>query len=319
MLQLRHFRFLNPEWFRKPQSNLEATLRIPGVMKEAVVLILTRATPLVLFFSLVLNLMLGLPAVAITLGFVMYLLVELWTQEQWYKRKLLPRQKTNIELVNNLKTDGTNSDLIKSIELAVSLFAKGLVRIGYVGLAAWVWEILFKNLFSLFTITKKHHYTDLLIGIENITLEANQALWVVANEKDPNKKKHLYETFLESYGSRVDDMEIAYKTLREKPKALEKLLELNQDTPSPLKEHEKMAEKYLQTRANVKTRTPKPLFNKFVDKVRSNVALREDRRFYEFALDYKIRSMLLELGNRLNIPDEELFNKSWKELKNAAN
>jgi len=45
------------------------------------------------------------------------------------------------------------------------------------------------------------------------------------------------------------------------------------------------------------------------------VSLREDRRFYEFAMDYKIRTMLLELGKRKKIAESELFNESWEELK----
>ena len=49
------------------------------------------------------------------------------------------------------------------------------------------------------------------------------------------------------------------------------------------------------------------------------MALREDRRFYEFSCDYYLRKMILELGYELNIPETDIFNLTWQKLKNAKN
>ncbi|MBU0535321.1 hypothetical protein KKC62_03975 [Patescibacteria group bacterium] len=321
MLKLRHFRFLNPEWFRKPQSELELTLRTPLVIKEMFTLAFLRIIPVVLVFALLVKLLLGIPVLSFIVGLLLFLLYELYALEHWYRKKLLPKQKESIELVNNMRVQDDNKELISNIEKATVLSAKGMVKIGYVGLASWGWEILFKETFPLIAKNNNYHYTDLLIGISNIVLEADQALWEVANEDDPNKKQVMYQEFLNKYGSQVDDMDLSFKTLREKAKALDRLLELNKGVPSPNSEHDKMIKRYKEAKDTFvsKVRIPRPIFDKLLDKVRSNVALREDRRFYEFSMDYKLRIMLIELGNRLGISEEELFSKSWKEIKDAAN
>ena len=73
------------------------------------------------------------------------------------------------------------------------------------------------------------------------------------------------------------------------------------------------------TSAGKKLRVSKFLFIKILNKARANVALREDRRFYEFSCDYYLRKMILELGYELNIPETDIFNLTWQKLKNAKN
>jgi len=317
MLELRHFRSLNPEWFRKPQSKLEATLRIPLVSKEIGIMVLTRVFPLIAIFSLTMRFLLTItfPMIPIALGFFLYLLFEFWVLEHWYKNNLLPKHKRNIDCVNKMEISIDSKALISNIEKSVRMSAYGIVRIGYVGLASWGWEILFKIIYPLITKDNDNLYTDFLVGMPNKVLEFNQALWEVANEKDDKKKAMKNQDFLNKFGSVVDDMDLSYKTFREKPNAIESLLNLNKGAIEPNIDHQKMLSRYQSTLNSVKLIVPFSIFINLVAKVRANVALREDRRFYEFAMDYKIRTMLLELGKRKKIAESELFNESWEELK----
>ena len=315
MLELRHFRFLNPEWFRKPQSKLEATLRIPLVTKEIGILALTRVFPLIAIFSLTIRFLITFPIIPIVLGVFHYILFELWVLERWYKNNLLPYHIKNIDFVNKMEIPVDSNALIGNIEKSIRMSAYGIVRIGYVGLASWGWEMLFKFIYPLIARDKEYIYSDLLIGMPNKVLEFNQTLWEVANETDNSKKVMMYQSFLDKFGSVVDDMDLSFRTFREKPNAIKILLDLNKDTIEPDIDHQKTLNRYQSTLNSVKLIIPFPFFINLVNKVRANVVLREDRRFYEFVMDYKIRVMILELGKRKNIAESELFNKSWEELK----
>ncbi|HLB51370.1 hypothetical protein A3F07_04550 [candidate division WWE3 bacterium RIFCSPHIGHO2_12_FULL_38_15] len=315
MLELRHFRFLNPEWFRKPQSKLEATLRIPLVTKEIGILALTRVFPLIAIFSLTIRFLITFPIIPIVLGVFLYILFELWVLERWYKNNLLPYHIKNIDFVNKMEIPVDSNALIGNIEKSIRMSAYGIVRIGYVGLASWGWEMLFKFIYPLIARDKEYIYSDLLIGMPNKVLEFNQTLWEVANETDNSKKVMMYQSFLDKFGSVVDDMDLSFRTFREKPNAIKILLDLNKDTIEPDIDHQKTLNRYQSTLNSVKLIIPFPFFINLVNKVRANVVLREDRRFYEFVMDYKIRVMILELGKRKNIAESELFNKSWEELK----
>src|SRR3989338_7211126 len=315
MLELRHFRFLNPEWFRKPQSKLEATLRIPLVTKEIGILALTRVFPLIAIFSLTIRFLITFPIIPIVLGVFLYILFELWVLERSYKNILLPYHIKNIDFVNKMEIPVDSNALIGNIEKSIRMSAYGIVRIGYVGLASWGWEMLFKFIYPLIARDKEYIYSDLLIGMPNKVLEFNQTLWEVANETDNSKKVMMYQSFLDKFGSVVDDMDLSFRTFREKPNAIKILLDLNKATIELAIDHQKTLNRYQSTLNSVKLIIPFPFFINLVNKVRANVVLREDRRFYEFVMDYKIRVMILELGKRKNIAESELFNKSWEELK----
>ena len=53
-------------------------------------------------------------------------------------------------------------------------------------------------------------------------------------------------------------------------------------------------------------------------KVQENVALREDRRYYQFISDYYIRVMLIELGEKLSLKDNEIFTMKWDNIKSKT-
>jgi len=191
MLTLRHFRFLNPEWFRNPQSQLELTLRISIVLKEIFILAVTRVLPLITLFTILSYIIINNLLLSLIIGLILFFIFELISLEYWYKKVLLPAQQKNIVLIKNLSLINKNkqtSELITNIETAARLSAKGIVNIGYIGMAAWGWEIIFKKFFTFLVKDRNINYSDLLISTPNILLESDQKLWEAANEKDDETK-----------------------------------------------------------------------------------------------------------------------------------
>ncbi len=320
MINLRNFRALNPEWFRNPLSQLEATLRVPIFIKNGAVILVTRILfPWLLFTLIVWRITGGLTLAA--LGPVIILVYELLVLKSWYEKKILKQHLKNIKLVKAIfKSKSSNiKELRSNIEKSVRLACWGLIRIGYVGLAAWGWEIIFRAFYPFLTKTQQVDYRDLLVGFKNKSIEADQALWEVAQEK--NNQKEKLEKYLNKYGSKIVDIDLAYPTFRENKKAVNSMIKLYARIPSPISSLNKAKERRVSSTKEVlkNLRVPKSIFSWLLNIVQSNVRLREDRRHYHFIVDFNIRQMIITLGVKLNLDKKEVFNKSWGELKDANN
>ena len=315
-------RLFNPEWFREPASKLESTLRTPYILKSGLNLFIRRLGFYWFISGLVIWILFDTILIAILFGLLISLTIELFTLKKYYETKALPKHLKNIELVKKLcegsKMD-SDSQLIKPIEKSVKLSTWGMVNITYVGVSAWGWEIVFRILFQFIT-NSKIHYSNLLIGFKNKATDSDQFLWEVAQEKNKENQKVKLEKYLSEYGSKVDDLEISKPTLREQPNLIKKLLELYSETESPIKLLKVQQNKRdLDTQLVLKNlKIPKSLFYSLLKKVQENVALREDRRYYQFIGDYYIRAMIIELGKRLSLKENEIFTKSWDNIKSKT-
>ena len=307
---------LNSEWLRKPFSALEATLRLPYLIRYCLEIFLKR---LFLFWFLV-----TLLTKSVWLGLVLTLIIELFSLRRWYQQSILPRHKLNLKTIKNLYHDReklTKKELITTIERSVKLSAWGLIHIGYVGLAAYGWEYIFRWIYPMLVKTKEFDYHQLLRGFVNKTIESDQKLWEVAQIKDSLKQKQALVEYLDGYGSRVEDIDLSLPTFREQTGAIKHLLSLNRYLPAP----KTIINKAKKNRgiATVKTlqnlRIPKAVFNWLLTTTQKNVNLREDRRFWEFLADYQIRQMILLLAKRHNFGPRHIFSMSWWELKHAGN
>lgn len=322
MISLRNFRLFNPEWFRNPSSRLEETLRTPIFIRNGAVLLANRILFPWLLFTIIVWSITGDIRLA-ALGPIFILIYELLVLKNWYEKKILKQHLKNIELVKTIaekSKDKSINELRDDIGKSVRLACWGLIRIGYVGLAAWGWEIIFRAFYPFLIKTQQIDYRDLLVGFKNKNVEADQALWKVAQEKNEQTQKEKLEEYLENYGSKVEDIDLAFPTFRENQKAVNSFLKLYTHTTSPLSTLKKAKEKRLnKTRIVLKRlRIPKPIFNWLLKTVQSNVRLREDRRYYHFLADFNIRQMIINLGRKLNLNEKDVFNKSWRELKNAS-
>lgn len=320
---LEKIRLVNPEWFREPLSKLELTLRIPFIAKHSLILFSTRFGLFWLLASLAMWLIHKNVFLSVFAGFIVWLIIEMFTLRKFYMTTAVPQHLKNISHIKlaseNLK-EHNSKDLVNLIRESTSLSSRGLVNIGYVGLAAWGWEIIFKMLYPLLVHTDLP-YQNLLIGFKNKATDSDQEMWEVAQEKNKHKQKALLENYLAEYGSKVDDVEIAKPTLREQPEVINNLLKIYRDTPSPnsilIKQREKREES---VRSVMESLTiPKPMFRALLRLVQENVALREDRRYYHFLGDYYIRMMLIELATRLNLRNNRIFKMSWGEIKSEVN
>lgn len=319
----KHMSSINSEWLRKPMSQMEKTLRFPYLIKIAIGLFLAKTAPKWLVLSYIFWFFIKNPPLSAILGFLSSLIWEMFTLRDWYRNKAFPTHKNNMAHVRNVfgKLDSfTISELVEQIDVVAQKSAWNMVHSGYLILPSWGWEIVFKILYPFLVSNKSIPYQNLLIGFNNKTVEADQKFWEVSQEKDISTQKKQLEQYLEEYGSRVDDLDIALPTLRERPKAVDSLLALSKISPSPKSRFASARVKREHSLKQVKKqlRIPPSAFNGLVEIVQKNVSLREDRRFYEFQADYYLRQMLLSLAKRISIPDVKLFNMSWKEVKNAA-
>ncbi len=315
-------RLLNPEWFRDPSSQLESTLRTPYILKFGISLFLRRLGFKWFASGLVIWIISNNIFISIILGFLTSLIFELFTLKKYYENKALPKHLKNFEQIKVLFEESkisSNSELIKIIDNSVRVSTWGLVNITYVGVSAWGWEIFFKILYP-FVTSSKIHYSNLLIGFKNKATDSDQMLWDVAQKKDKENQKIKLEEYLSEFGSKVDDLEISKPTLREQPNLVKKLLELYSETESPaklIKEQQNKRDMDIQS-VSKNLKIPKRLFYLLLKKVQENVALREDRRYYQFIADYYIRVMLIDLGKRLSLKENEIFTKSWDNIKSKT-
>lgn len=314
---------INSEWLRRPMSPMEKSLRLPRIVKIAGGLFLTKTVPVWIVFTAIFQVFLSNLPPSLTLGFISSLIWEMFTLKDWYQKKVFPAHQANMDQVRKIfeKLDSfTISELAEQIDAVAQKSAWNMVHSGYLILPSWGWEIVFKTLYPLLVSNKSVPYQNLLIGFNNKTIEADQKLWEVSQEKDLSTQKKQLEHYLEEYGSRVDDLDIALPTLRERPKAIGSLLALSKLSQSPYSRLKLAENKRDQSLKQVERqlRIPASVFKKLVRIVQKNVSLREDRRYYEFQADYYLRQMLLHLANRVNIPRDKLFEMSWKEVKNAT-
>ena len=312
-------RFINPEWFREPPSELELTLRIPYLLKHSFFLFLKRPGPKWLVVSIILWLVFKSVLFSVFTGFFIALASELFTLRKYFQTHAVPKHLKNFKRIKKsfkgIK-NATSEELVTNIEKSVWLSSWGLINIGYVGLSALGWEIIFKVLYPLLT-SSDIPYQNLLVGFGNMAADSDQALWETAQEEDKEKQKIKLEKYLLKYGSKVDDLEISKPTLREQPKVINKLLELYSKTNSPYSVLEKQKKNRIENTKTVMNnlRVPKQSFTSLLKIVQENVSLREDRRHYHFIADYYIRKMILQLEKQLEIENGHIFELSWKEIK----
>lgn len=316
-------RKLNQEWYRKPLSRLELTLRVPRLIKYLII---------IFFFYLLLPWFLFTKAILlITQNIFLSLIIGLFSVilsgmiflRSWYLKRILPRHLKNLRKIKELQRASetfNRAKLIKAIDDSVEKSAWGITHLVCLALPSFGWEVVFKFLYPLVVRNKNVPYQDLLIGFKNKVVEADQYLWELAHENDQERKKIMLEKFLEEYGSRGEDFDLSYPTLREQPDAIEGLAELYLNVPSPNSTLKKIAQKREKSVRKVlgKLAIPRPVFLKLLKIVQNNVCLREDRRFYELLPDFYIRQMILRLGEKMKVKEKEIFKMSWKEIGNAA-
>ena len=324
MLFLKNFKTLNSEWLRQPFSQLEFTLRFPYLARYVVEVFFKRLFLFWLLIALVLYKLTLILFLSLFLGFFMALIYELLVLRNRYQKSILPQHLANLKTINLLyvqKNNFSNQELIQMIQTSVKLSAWGLIHIGYVGIAAYGWEYVFKWLYPWLVKTREFNYHQLLVGFDNKTTEADQKLWEVAQIKDKLIQKKQLEKYLDGYGSRVEDVDLSLPTFREQTQAINKLLSLHSQLPAPASTvKNSKSKKELATQKVLKNlRIAKSIFTWLLTMTQQNVNLREDRRFYEFLADYQIRQMIFLLAKRLKIEKQDIFNKSWKELTHAVN
>lgn len=307
------------EWLRKVPSRMELTLRFPLLIKHFLLIFLKRFVLKAFLIGLFLWFLTHRLILSFSLSFIIALTVEMLTLEKWYQKKILPRHLNNLKKVRAM-VDVSPELLVKNIKRSADLSAWGIANIFYLVLPSWGWEIIFRFLYSLMVKSPSPAYQELLIGFRHQSFKADQELWRISQSKDLSEKERLLNDYLENYGSRVSDLDLSLPTLREQSGAVKKLVDLYQTSLSPrirlltAEERRKTALKQIETRLKV----PKSFFRWLLEVVRRNVALREDRRFYEFVMDYDLRQMIIKLGQNLNINSQVVFNKSWGELKKCC-
>jgi len=323
MINIRRFRFLNPEWFREPQSVLELTLRVPYFLRHGFSLFKYRILLRLLLLLFVSWYLTDLLLISIVLVFPIFLLSELFLLKKDYYKNFLPRHLSNIETIKDyhkVRYGLSDEDLASTIESSIDISSWGAVRIAYTGLASWGWEILFKSIYPVI-VRSSIPYQNLLIGFNNKVVETDQKLWEVSQEKNKEKQYRKLDKYLDEYGSRVEDADLSFQTLREKPDVVNNMIELYSKIPSPLSavNEAKKTREISEREILSELRIPRSWFKFLLKTVQQNVMLREDRRFYEFIGDYYIREMVLELAKRLDISNKEIFNQTWKDIKREAN
>jgi len=203
-------------------SALERALRLPLLISTVIKLFFVRTAPLWFSFSVIIWLLLHNIGAAIVIGFSFSLIWEMFALYRWYEKQVLPIHFKNISTIReSFKKMETFSisELISQIEESVKRSAWSIIHIVYLALPSWGWEIVFKALYPFLVSDKRIPYQYLLIGFSNKTVEADQELWKIAQEKNLTTQKKLLEQYLEIFGSRVEDIDLAYPTLRERPKS----------------------------------------------------------------------------------------------------
>jgi len=313
---------INSEWFRQKMSRLESTLRLPRMIWFGSLLFFERPMIPWLLSGLAIWLISKNFLMSIITGFLFALGYEIFTLNKRHTQVVLPRHLKNVDIIRELYNKSKShlgNTLIRDIEISVDKASWDTVNIGYIGVSSWGWEIIFRILYPLLT-KSRIPYQHLLIGFPNKTTEADQKLWEVAHTKDLAKQRKILTRYLDEYGSRVDDVDLMYPTLRERPAVVQEFLKLYKKIQSPeirqLRAREIRQRSELQISAQL--RIPPFIFKRLLKRVQDAVRLREDRRFYAFEGDYYLRQMLLRLANLSGISQSQLFKMSWQEVKNEA-
>ena len=311
-------RFYKQEWLREPMSKMEKTLRLPWLIIFSLEIFITRFVFKAVLIAIFINLILENITIAIFIGVIGFFVYELFLLEKYFSEKVLPRHLENLsKAIEKLEKSKENLES-KDIEDITKKSAWGIINIGYISLASFGWELIFRVLYPVLTSTNVK-YTTLLSGFQNKSNEADQFLWNISQMANGARKKKLLKEYIDKYGSRVSDIDIGKPTLREHAGAIEKLVSLYKGTISP---NERLARASKNREANTieigkRLKVPKKVFIKLLTKVQSNVKLREDRRFYEFLFDYHLRTAIIKYAERKHISKNKVFTMSWKELKYA--
>lgn len=311
------------EWWREPISNLEKTLRWPVFIKEFSKIIFFRIIIKLVFigiiFGFIFNVSDYLIIKLIVLTIVSFILVIIWEMMillNWWKDEVLPMHLKNIESIKTFRKMANQkkaNEIVKDIEKSMSLSMKGMAKAGYMAMPSFGFEMVIKLIYPLITKRKEGRYSNLFVGFGNKSIEADQELWKIANIKDKENEKSAIRKYLDDYGSRVKDMDLKHKTLREKPKAIQSLLKIYEGIKSPYSRISEVKNIRIEEERHVR----KP-FMWLVKKAQENVKIREDRRFYEFLSDYDLRQMIFILAKKLNIKEEDIFNLKWDRIKEQA-
>ena len=304
-------------------SKMERTLRLPYLITSATKLLLTRTIPIWATIGLFGWFLTQSIFVSVVMGFLLTLAWEMFSLLGWYEKRTLPQHLSKLDSIKSsfekLETYST-SQLKCQIEETTKKSAWSIINILYLALPSWGWEIIFLTLYPFLVSDKQIPYQNHLVGFGNKSTEADQCLWDTAQEKDHTIQNKLLENYLDIYGSRTEDLDLALPTLRERPKAITSLLVLYKRIPSPKFALELAKNKRDKSLKHVlkHLRIPKGIFLGLLKIVRKNVSLREDRRYYEFQADYYLRQMLLRLAKLTNISSENIFNMSWDEVKKCS-
>ena len=192
------------EWYREPISKLEKTLRVPLLIREAVLLFLNRVVWIWLAWGVGLEILFDSLILAIFLGFLLAFITEMFLVRRWLLEKIIPQQLKNFEIVKSQyeRLDGmTVKDLVKTIEKSVRLSSWGIVNITYAAPQSWGWEIIFRALYPLLVKPCEISYSDLLVGFQNKTIESDQLMWKAVNENVPEVHRKIINQYLEEFGS----------------------------------------------------------------------------------------------------------------------
>lgn len=314
------FKSPNDEWFRNPMSHMEKSLRLPLLIKHGLIMLFTRPFLFWAVFTIIVNLLIHNLIIAIAIGFFVTITWELVWLRAHFLHHILPRHNNNqkeiIKIFKEYKMQSI-AEQVRSIQRVADLSAWAIINIGYIGIAAWGWEIVFRLLYPLLVRHPKFPYYFLLVGFVNKTLEADQKLWEIARiQSDKNQKQDLND-YLEIYGSRGDDIDLSLSTFREQTAFIDSLLVTLPHVVSPLSLQKQQARKRVKNINQIvpSLRVPRSLFAWLLSRTQENVNLREDRRHYYFQPEYFLRQMIIELGARKGILQDQVFTHAWKELQ----
>lgn len=320
MSLLNIFKSLNDEWFRNPMSRLEKSLRLPLLIKHGLLILFSRSFVFWAVFAAIVYLLIHNLTIAIFVGFFLAILWELLSLRAHFLHHILPRHSDNQNEVIKLSKQYKNQsdiELVHSIWRVADLSAWAITNIGYVGIAAWGWEIVFRLLYPLLVRQPKLPYYFLLVGFVNKTIEADQKLWEIARIKSDKNQKTALIKYLEIYGSRGDDIDLSLYTFREQAEFVESLIQSLSHVASPRSHQQQLAGERVKhlKQIELNLRVPRSLFMWLLFRTQQNVNLREDRRHYYFQPEYFLRQMIIELGRRKGIPSDQIFTHSWSELQ----
>lgn len=311
------------EWYRHQTSPLERTLRLPKLTRELILVLFERILTLPLLISLICRVSVSLVsyrlsfALFFVLAIALKLVWEMIYAKDWWQKTILPRHLRNIEKISQasnqlLNQKSTPDRIIQALDKLVDLSVWGMARSIYIAFPSMLWEIIIKFLYPYISRTKNQAYSTLFIGFENKNIESDMKLWEVSQESSPKDKDAKLNQYLDLYGSRVMDIDLALPTLRERPQELAALVRLFSHLHQGPKERLELARAARQT-------AEQSIYSPFLSMVRlaqKNVCLREDRRFYEFSADYDIRQIVLLLGKKLGFMNpQDIFGQSWDQIK----